>query len=119
DESELDTAEDLRRQLCQAKGEKLDLTIKHSQEVRTFFYESQLVKLRSEVEKGEALRQTLEYELDIARKDARLKACAAEEELSHVKNKLVELQISNEKLQQEVEEPGKTFRISQQKWKEQ
>ena len=41
-ESELDTAEDLRRQLCQAKKEKLDLTIKHNQEVRTFLFISLL-----------------------------------------------------------------------------
>lgn len=55
-------------------------------------YESQIVKLRSEIEKGEAVRQSLEYELAIARKDARLKMYAAEQELSDAKNKLVELQ---------------------------
>ncbi|KGL98472.1 Coiled-coil domain-containing protein 171, partial [Charadrius vociferus] len=118
-ESELDTAEDLRRKLCQAKKEKLDLTIKHNQEVRTFFYESQIVRLRSEIEKGEAVRQSLEYELAIARKDARLKMYAAEEELSDAKNKLVELQVLNEKLQQKAAETEKTFHIAQQKWKEQ
>ncbi|KAF1546058.1 hypothetical protein FQV10_0014137, partial [Eudyptes schlegeli] len=116
-ESELDTAEDLRRKLCQAKKEKLDLTIKHNQELS--HYESQIVKLRSEIEKGEAARQSLEYELAIARKDARLKMYAAEEELSDAKNKLVELQVLNEKLQQKVAETEKTFHIAQQKWKEQ
>ncbi|KAF1494210.1 hypothetical protein FQV08_0007374, partial [Pygoscelis antarcticus] len=116
-ESELDTAEDLRRKLCQAKKEKLDLTIKHNQELSN--YESQIVKLRSEIEKGEAVRQSLEYELAIARKDARLKTYAAEEELSDAKNKLVELQVLNEKLQQKVAETEKTFHIAQQKWKEQ
>uniref|UniRef100_A0A8C3PQ00 Coiled-coil domain containing 171 n=1 Tax=Calidris pygmaea TaxID=425635 RepID=A0A8C3PQ00_9CHAR len=107
-ESELDTAEDLRRKLCQAKQEKLDLTIKHNQELS--HYESQIVKLRSEIEKGEAARQSLEYELAIARKDARLKMYAAEEELRDAKNKLVELQVA---------ETEKTFHIAQQKWKEQ
>ncbi|NXN66409.1 CC171 protein, partial [Himantopus himantopus] len=116
-ESELDTAEDLRRKLCQAKKEKLDLTIKHNQELSS--YESQIVRLRSEIEKGEAVRQSLEYELAIARKDARLKMYAAEEELSDAKNKLVELQVLNEKLQQKVGETEKTFHIAQQKWKEQ
>ncbi|XP_076218250.1 coiled-coil domain-containing protein 171 isoform X4 [Aptenodytes patagonicus] len=116
-ESELDTAEDLRRKLCQAKKEKLDLTIKHNQELSN--YESQIVKLRSEIEKGEAVRQSLEYELAIARKDARLKVYAAEEELSDAKNKLVELQVLNEKLQQKVAETEKTFHVAQQKWKEQ
>ncbi|NXK03816.1 CC171 protein, partial [Herpetotheres cachinnans] len=117
EESELDTAEDLRRKLCQAKKEKLDLTIKHNQELSN--YESQIVKLRSEIEKGEAVRQSLEYELAVARKDARLKTYAAEEELSDAKNKLVELQVLNENLQQKVAETEKTFHIAQQKWKEQ
>ncbi|NXI91036.1 CC171 protein, partial [Psophia crepitans] len=117
DESELDTAEDLRKKLCQAKKEKLDLTIKHNQELSN--YESQVVKLRSDIEKGEAVRQSLEYELAIARKDARLKMYAAEEELSDTKTKLAELQVLNEKLQQKVSETENTFHIAQQKWKEQ
>lgn len=115
-ESEVYTAEDLRRKLCQARKEKLDLTIKHNQELSN--YESQIVKLRSEIEKGEAVRQHLEYELAIARKDGRLKMYAVEEELSDAKTKLVELQILNEKLQQKVAETEKTFHIAQQKWKE-
>ncbi|NXT00857.1 CC171 protein, partial [Jacana jacana] len=82
-------------------------------------YESQIVKLRLEIEKGEAVRQSLEYELAIVRKDARLKMGAAEEELGDVKNKLVELQVLNEELQQNVAETEKTFHIAQQKWKEQ
>ncbi|NXE21473.1 CC171 protein, partial [Ardeotis kori] len=82
-------------------------------------YESQIVKLRSEIEKGEAVRQSLEYELTITRKDARLKTYAAEEELSDAKTKLVELEVLNEKLQQQVAETEKTFHIAQQKWKEQ
>ncbi|KAK2531205.1 Ccdc171 [Columba guinea] len=116
-ESELDTAEDLRKKLCQAKTEKLDLTIKHNQELSNC--ESQIVKLRSEIEKGEAVRQSLEYELAIARKDARLKMYAAEQELSDAKNKLVELQVLNGKLHQKVAETEKMFHIAQQKWQEQ
>lgn len=55
-------------------------------------YENQIIKLRSQFERGEAVRQGLEYELAVARKDAHLKMCTAEEELSDAKNKLVELQ---------------------------
>ncbi|NXH22477.1 CC171 protein, partial [Bucco capensis] len=115
-ESELDTAEDLRRKLCQANKEKLDLTIKHNQELSN--YESQIVKLRSEIERGERVRQTLEYDLAIARKDACLKKCAAEEALSDAKNKLVELKVLNEKLKEEVAETEKTFHTAKRKWKE-
>ncbi|XP_053910443.1 coiled-coil domain-containing protein 171 isoform X3 [Cuculus canorus] len=116
-ESELYTAEELRKQLCQARKEKLDLTIKYNQELSNC--ECQIVKLRLEVEKGEAVRQSLEYELVIARKDARLKICAAEEQLSGAKTKLVELQVLNEELLQKVAETEKTHHIAQQKWKEQ
>uniref|UniRef100_A0A8C0FF65 Coiled-coil domain containing 171 n=1 Tax=Bubo bubo TaxID=30461 RepID=A0A8C0FF65_BUBBB len=114
-ESGLDTAEDLRRKLCQAKKEKLDLTIKHNQELSN--YESQIVKLRSEIEKGEAVRQSLEYELAVARKDARLKMYAVGEELSDAKKKLVELQETS--LERKAAETEKMFHIAQQKWKEQ
>ncbi|NWR74394.1 CC171 protein, partial [Centropus unirufus] len=116
DESKSYSAEDLRKQLCQARKEKLDLTIKHNQELSN--YECQIVKLRLEVEKREAVRQSLEYELALARRDARLKLCAAEEQLSDAKNKLVQLQALNEKLEQKVAETEKTFHAAQQKWKE-
>ncbi|NXI39139.1 CC171 protein, partial [Galbula dea] len=116
-ELELDTAEDLRRKLCQANREKLDLTIKHNHELAK--YESQIVKLRLEIEKGEAVRQNLEYDLAVARKDACLKMYAAEEELRDAKNKVVELKALNEKHQQKVAETEKMFHTAQQKWKEQ
>ncbi|NWU14298.1 CC171 protein, partial [Cephalopterus ornatus] len=114
-ESELDAVLDLRWKLLQAKTENLDLTIQHNQEVSN--YESRIIKLRSEFERGEAIRQSLEYELAVARKDAHLKTCAAEE-LSDAKNKLVELQVLNENLQQKVTETEKTFHNAQQKWEE-
>ncbi|XP_010000237.1 PREDICTED: coiled-coil domain-containing protein 171 [Chaetura pelagica] len=116
-ESELETAEDLRRKLRQAKKEKLDLIIKHNHQLSS--YESQIVKLRLECEKGVVVRQSLEYDLEIARRDARLEMCSAKEELSDAKHKLVELQVLNEELQQKVTETEKTFHIAQQKWKEQ
>ncbi|KAM9167380.1 LOW QUALITY PROTEIN: coiled-coil domain-containing protein 171 [Mergus octosetaceus] len=140
DESELDTDEDLAWQLYEAEKEKLDIAVKHHQELSNC--KIQIVKLRCEVEKGEAVRQSLEYELAVARKDAHLRMHDAEEELSDVKTRLVELQelyseiqislillnrlcefliltTSNEKLQQKVVETEKAFHIAQQKWKEQ
>lgn len=55
-------------------------------ELRNLFqlssYESQIARLRSEVEKGEALRQRLEYDLAVARKEAGLGRRAAEERLA-------------------------------------
>ncbi|NXF10435.1 CC171 protein, partial [Smithornis capensis] len=115
-ESELDAVLDLRWKLLQAKKENLDLTIQHNQQVS--HYESQIIKLRSDFERSEAVRRGLEYELAVARKGTHLKMCAAQEELSDVKNKLVELQILNENLQQKVTETEKTFHNAQRKWEE-
>ncbi|XP_077028237.1 coiled-coil domain-containing protein 171 isoform X2 [Agelaius phoeniceus] len=113
---ELDAVLGLKWKLLQAKKENLDLAIKHNQEVSN--YEKQIIKLRSEFERGEAVRQGLEYELAVARKGAHLKMCTAEEELSDAKNKLVELQVLNENLQQKVTETEETFHNAQQKWEE-
>ncbi|NXU12788.1 CC171 protein, partial [Pardalotus punctatus] len=115
-ELELDAVLDLRWKLLQAKKQNLDLTIQHNQEVSN--YENQIIKLRSEFERGEAVRQGLEYELAVARKGAHLKMCTAEEELSDTKSKLVELQALNENLQQKVMETEKMFHNAQQKWAE-
>ncbi|XP_050842463.1 coiled-coil domain-containing protein 171 isoform X2 [Serinus canaria] len=114
--SELDAVLGLKWKLLQAKKENLDLTIQHNQEVSN--YEKQIIKLRSEFERGEAIRQGLEYELAVARKGAHLKISTAEEELSDAKNKLVELQVLNENLQQKVTETEETFHNAQQKWEE-
>ncbi|NWV43712.1 CC171 protein, partial [Grantiella picta] len=115
-ESELDAVLDLKWKLLEAKKQNLDLTIRHNQEVSN--YENQIIKLRSEFERGEAVRQGLEYELAVAREGAHLKMCAAEEELSDAKSKLVELQVLNENLQQKVTETEKTFHNAQHKWAE-
>ncbi|NXR72490.1 CC171 protein, partial [Pycnonotus jocosus] len=116
-ESELDAVLGLRWKLLQAEKENLNLTTQHNQEVSN--YEKQIIKLQSEFEREEAVRQGLEYELAVARKDAHLKMCTAEEELSNTKNKLVELQVVfNENLQQKVTETEKTFHDAQQKWEE-
>ncbi|XP_044877551.1 coiled-coil domain-containing protein 171 isoform X3 [Mauremys mutica] len=114
---ELDVTEDLRRKLHQAKKEKLDITTKHNQDLSN--YESQIARLRSEVEKGEAIRQSLEYELVIARKDAGLERYSAEEKLCEASNRFQQLQAMNAELQQKLAETEKVFHISQQNWKEQ
>ncbi|XP_041567310.1 coiled-coil domain-containing protein 171 isoform X3 [Taeniopygia guttata] len=115
-ELDLDAVLGVKWKLLQAKKENLDLTIRHNQEVSN--YEKQIIKLRSEFEKGEAIRQGLEYELAVARKSAHLKMCTAEEELCDAKNKLKELQVLNENLQQKVTETEKMFHNAEQKWKE-
>ncbi|XP_063465199.1 coiled-coil domain-containing protein 171 isoform X6 [Symphalangus syndactylus] len=115
-ETELDITADLRKKLCWAKKEKLEITTKHSAELAR--YESQIAKLRSEVEKGEALQQNLEYDLAVARKEAGLGRQAAEERLAEAHRIQEKLCAQNSELQAKTNETEKALQTSQQKWKE-
>lgn len=115
-ETDLDITADLRRKLHHAKKEKLEITAKHNAELASC--ESQIAKLRSEVEKGEAFRQSLEYDLAVARKEAGLGRRAAEERLAEAHRIREELCAQNIELQGKTNEIEKAFQTSQQKWKE-
>ncbi|KAI6054341.1 CCDC171 [Marmota monax] len=115
-EADLDVTADLRKKLHRAKKEKLEMTTKHNAELLSC--ESQIAKLRSEVEKGEALRQSLEYDLAVARQEAGLGRRAAEERLAEAHRIQEKLCAQNSELQEKVNEIEKVFQSSQQKWKE-
>ncbi|XP_029775523.1 coiled-coil domain-containing protein 171 [Suricata suricatta] len=115
-ETELDITADLRKKLHRAKKEKLEITTKHNAELAS--YESQIAKLRSEVEKGEALRQSLEYDLAVARKEAGLGRRAAEERLAEAQRIQEKLCAQNAELQGKANEIEKAFQTSQLNWKE-
>uniref|UniRef100_A0A4X2K084 Coiled-coil domain containing 171 n=1 Tax=Vombatus ursinus TaxID=29139 RepID=A0A4X2K084_VOMUR len=115
-ESDLDFITDLRKKLHRAKKEKLEITTSHNAQLLT--YESQLTKLRSEVERGEALRQSLEYELALARKELGLGRLAIEEKLVEAHNKNEQLRVQNSELQGKINEIEKAFQTSQYNWKE-
>ncbi|XP_032736449.1 coiled-coil domain-containing protein 171 isoform X4 [Lontra canadensis] len=115
-ETDLDITAELRKKLHRAKKEKLEITTKHNAELAS--YESQIAKLRSEVEKGEALRQSLEYDLAVARKEAGLGRRAAEERLAEAHRIQEKLCAQNTELQGKANEMEKAFQTSQLKWKE-
>ncbi|KAL1776255.1 hypothetical protein HispidOSU_003965 [Sigmodon hispidus] len=115
-ETESDVTADLRKKLHRAKKEKLEMTTKHNAELSS--YESQIARLRSEVEKGEALRQQLEYDLAVTRKEAGLGRRAAEERLAEAQRTQEKLFAQNSELQGRANEIEKTFQTSQEKWKE-
>nr|XP_056722632.1 coiled-coil domain-containing protein 171-like [Euleptes europaea] len=110
----MDTKEDLRRKLHQATKEKLDLTAEHNEELSKYL--SQIAKLRAEVEKGEAVRQSLEYELAIARKEAGLKRCSTEDKLCEANKQTEQLRATISAFQQKLNETERAFHISQQHW---
>ncbi|CAH6790502.1 Ccdc171 [Phodopus roborovskii] len=115
-ETESDITADLRKKLHRAKKEKLEMTTKHNAELSS--YESQIARLRSEVEKGGALRQRLEYDLAVVRKEAGLGRRAAEERLAEALKAQEKLCVQNSELQGKANEIEKTFQTSQEKWKE-
>ncbi|XP_031233633.1 coiled-coil domain-containing protein 171 [Mastomys coucha] len=115
-ETESDMTADLRKKLHRAKKEKLEMTTKHNAELSS--YESQIARLRSEVEKGEALRQRLEYDLAVARKEAGLGRRAAEERLAEAQQIQEKLCAQNSELQGKANEIDKAFQTSQEKWRE-
>uniref|UniRef100_A0A8C0SYR6 Coiled-coil domain containing 171 n=1 Tax=Canis lupus familiaris TaxID=9615 RepID=A0A8C0SYR6_CANLF len=115
-ETDLDITADLRKKLHRAKKEKLEITTKHNAELTS--YDSQIAKLRSEVEKGEALRQSLEYDLAVARKEVGLGRRAAEERLAEAHRIQEKLCAQNAELQGKSNEIEKAFQTSQLKWKE-
>ncbi|XP_053226233.1 coiled-coil domain-containing protein 171 isoform X2 [Podarcis raffonei] len=115
-EPEMETKEDLRRKLHQAKKEKLDITAKHNAELSN--YESQIAKLRAEVEKGEAVRQSLEYELAFARKEVGIERYSSEGKLCEADMQIEQLQATIRALQHKLNETERTYRIAKHQWDE-
>ncbi|XP_025021984.1 coiled-coil domain-containing protein 171 [Python bivittatus] len=115
-EADVETKEDLRRKLHQAKKEKLDITAKHNAEQTN--YESQIAKLRAEVEKGEAIRQSLEYELAVARKEVGIERYSSEEKLGGANKQIEQLEETIRALQQKWNETEKSYHINKCQWDE-
>ncbi|XP_076842212.1 coiled-coil domain-containing protein 171 isoform X2 [Brachyhypopomus gauderio] len=72
--------EELRWKVTQLERDKLEQTAKYNQEVSA--YEAQLARLRALLERGEAHRQTLEYEVAVAKRDASLQKTSTEDKMA-------------------------------------
>ncbi|KAM9390795.1 coiled-coil domain-containing protein 171 isoform 1-T1 [Salvelinus alpinus] len=115
--------EELRWRINQLERDKLELTSKHNEQVSSL--EGQVARLRAAVERGEAQRQTLEYDMAVTRKEAGAERsnvqenmaalCSQNEQLMELQQKVCVLQKALEitrmareedqhALQQEVEE---------------
>ncbi|NWW41319.1 CC171 protein, partial [Panurus biarmicus] len=81
--SEMDTVEDLRRKLHKLEEKNLELTNQRNRDMSR--YEKEIMKLRLELERGEAVRRCLENEMSFARKEAHMQMYSAEDELCDVK----------------------------------
>ncbi|XP_073408568.1 coiled-coil domain-containing protein 171 isoform X2 [Dendrobates tinctorius] len=113
---DLDEVAELRYKLNEAKNETVELVAKHNEELLSC--ESQLAKLRSEVERGEAVRHSLECELAVARKQCGVERIALQEEKDNffVKQELFKAQI--EELQKKMHTIEENFQSTQFSWQE-
>ncbi|XP_072373595.1 coiled-coil domain-containing protein 171 isoform X1 [Scyliorhinus torazame] len=101
---------DLRWKLNTLEKEKLELSSKFNEERSAF--DSHVARLRAQLEKGEAVRQTLEYELAVAKKEASVVRCTSEDRIDSVHKVHAHLKVQNSELQQKVKELEKTLQIS-------
>ncbi|KAM7024530.1 uncharacterized protein M8220_015806 isoform 4-T5 [Acridotheres tristis] len=86
----MDTIEDLRKKLQKLEEKNLEFTTQHNHDMSR--YEKERMKLRLELQRGEALLRVLESEMSFARKDAHVQMYSAEDELRDAKSQLLELQ---------------------------
>ncbi|XP_075066976.1 coiled-coil domain-containing protein 171 isoform X2 [Mixophyes fleayi] len=107
---------ELRYKLNKAKAEHVELVVKHNEELSSC--ESRFAKLRSEVEKGEAIRQSLEYELAVARKQCNEERMALEEEKKNSFRIQEQYKAQSEELQRKIYSIGEGFHAAQVSWQD-
>ncbi|XP_062372443.1 coiled-coil domain-containing protein 171-like [Sardina pilchardus] len=103
---------DLRWRINQLEGEKLELASKHNQEVSQL--EAQVARLRAQVERGEAVRQTLEYDIVVATRDSTSERSKAEARLFELQKEKQELKDLNGELCQTAQDMQRALEISRQ-----
>ncbi|KAJ1150148.1 hypothetical protein NDU88_002945 [Pleurodeles waltl] len=107
---------ELRRKLNFIEEEKLEMASLYNEELSK--RESQLTVLRSQVERGEAVLQSLEYDLAVARKDASIERCSLEQMLVNANKEQEILKVQNEDLRQRLSSVEDLIKLSQHNWEE-
>ncbi|KAF5895522.1 coiled-coil domain-containing protein, partial [Clarias magur] len=107
-----DKEEELRWRINHLEKDKLELESKLNKEVSG--YEAQLTRCRALVEKGEAQRQTLEYELAVVRRDAAAEKTRSEERTSDLIAQNQQLEGLSAELHQRASDLQRALEITQQ-----
>ncbi|KAI1883614.1 hypothetical protein AGOR_G00233380 [Albula goreensis] len=107
---EFSGSSDLRWRINKLEKDKLELSSKYNEEVSK--YESEIARLRAAVERGEAQRQNLEYEIALVRRDATAEKNMAEEKSAALFSKNEQLQVQATELQQRVSDLEKALEIT-------
>ncbi|XP_043088477.1 coiled-coil domain-containing protein 171 isoform X2 [Puntigrus tetrazona] len=112
DAEDFTLAAELRWKINQLENEKLDFTSKHNEEVA--LYEAQLARLRAQVERGEAQRQTMEYNNAVVRRDAAAERRNTEEKMNELRKDNHRLDVLSLELHQRVSDLQRSLEITQQ-----
>ncbi|XP_036407755.1 coiled-coil domain-containing protein 171-like [Megalops cyprinoides] len=101
---------DLRWRINKLEKDKLELTTKYNEEVSK--YEGEVARLRASVERGEAQRQNLEYEIAVVRRDATAERNMAEEKVAALYGMNEQLKVHAAELQQRMSDLEKALDIT-------
>ncbi|XP_053096457.1 coiled-coil domain-containing protein 171 [Pangasianodon hypophthalmus] len=108
----VDKEEELRWRINQLEKDKLELSSKYNQEVSG--YEAQLTRCRALLEKGEAQRQTLEYELAVMKRDTAAQKSLSEDKMAGLITHNQQLEGLNAELRQRASDLQRALEITQQ-----
>ncbi|KAJ8383020.1 hypothetical protein SKAU_G00037980 [Synaphobranchus kaupii] len=103
---------DLRWKVNKLEKDKLELSTKYNDEVSR--YEGEVAKLRAAVERGEAQRQNLEYDIALVRRDAMTEKNSAEEKAADLHSKTEKLQVHCAELLQRASDLEKALNLTRQ-----
>ncbi|KAG8455058.1 hypothetical protein GDO86_001324, partial [Hymenochirus boettgeri] len=107
---------DFQYKLNIAKNELVEQAAKHNKELCV--YENQFSKLRLQAEQREAIRQNLEYELAVAKKECRIVKMALEEEKANSARIESQFKVQIDELQQKMSNVENVFQTAQHCWQE-
>ncbi|XP_058266719.1 coiled-coil domain-containing protein 171-like isoform X1 [Hemibagrus wyckioides] len=107
-----DKEEELRWKINQLEQDKLKLNSEYNQELSG--YEAQLTRCRALLEKGEAQRQTLEYELAVLKRDAAAQKSRVEKKMADLITHNQQLEGLNVELHQRASDLQRALEITQQ-----
>ncbi|XP_028835577.1 coiled-coil domain-containing protein 171 isoform X2 [Denticeps clupeoides] len=100
----------LRRRIHELEKEKLELTSQHNQEILALG--TQVARLRAQVERGEAVRQTLEYDITVANRGSALQRSKADAAIAELREQNADQQGLLAELRQRTQDLEKALEIS-------
>ncbi|KAI8499369.1 hypothetical protein Bbelb_231330 [Branchiostoma belcheri] len=108
--NEADTVAQLRKRINVLEREKLETASRYNEETTSL--QSQVARLRAQLEKGEAVRQNLEYELTVARKNISQEKRQAEDKEGQILRSNDDLRAQVSELSRQVDDLDSALKIA-------